>query len=46
MIQTNVEPESWKINGGPGTIVFDPARLMLVVKQTAEIHYMLGGGMK
>jgi hypothetical protein len=47
LIQTTIEPQSWKINNGPGTIVFDPARLAIVVKASAEVHYMLGGhGMK
>jgi hypothetical protein len=46
MIQTQVEPETWSINNGPGRIVFDPARMVLVVKATAEVHYMLGGGGK
>jgi hypothetical protein len=43
LIQTTIEPQSWKINNGPGTIVFDPARLALVVKASAEVHFMLGG---
>ena len=46
MIQTQVEPDSWAINNGPGRIFFDPTRMVLVVKATAEVHYMLGGGMK
>ena len=46
MIQTQVEPESWSINNGPGKIVFDPVRMVLVVKASAEVHYMLGGGGK
>jgi hypothetical protein len=46
MIQTQVEPESWSINNGPGRIYFDPTRMVLVVKATAEVHYMLGGGTK
>jgi hypothetical protein len=46
LIQTTIEPASWQINNGPGTIVFDPARLAIVVKQSAEVHLMLGGGVK
>lgn len=46
LIQHSVEPQSWQINNGPGTIVFDPARLALIVKQTAEVHLMLGGGVR
>jgi hypothetical protein len=46
MIQSQVEPDSWQINKGNGTIFFEPTRMVLVVKATAEVHYMLGGGMK
>ena len=28
-----IEPTSWQSGGGPGTIVFDPARMALIVKQ-------------
>ncbi len=43
-IQTTIEPETWSINNGPGKVYFDPLRMVLVVKATAEVHYMLGGG--
>jgi hypothetical protein len=46
MIEAQVEPETWSVNNGPGRIVFDPTRMVLVVKATAEVHYMLGGGGK
>ncbi|MHB1423160.1 MAG: hypothetical protein ACYC3I_08200 [Gemmataceae bacterium] len=39
----SLEPESWEGRGGPGTVTFDPARMALVVKQSAEIHHMLNG---
>jgi hypothetical protein len=39
-----IDPESWDTRGGPGTIAFDPVRMVLIIKQSAEIHYMLGGG--
>jgi hypothetical protein len=44
MITQNVEPDSWEVNGkgGHGTIIFDPVQFMLVVKQTAEVHYLMG----
>jgi hypothetical protein len=38
LIQRTIDPQSWQVNGGPGTIVFDPVRLSLVVKQSAEFH--------
>jgi hypothetical protein len=43
-IQSQVEPQSWSANGGNGTIVYDPIRMSLVIKNSAEMHYMLGGG--
>lgn len=42
VITGTVEPNSWWTNGGLGTIAFDPVRMTLVVRQTAEIHFMLG----
>lgn len=45
-ITQTVDPKSWKINNpdAVGTIVFDPVTMALMVRQTAEIHYSLGGG--
>jgi len=39
----NIEPESWEGKGGAGTVTFDPVRMAIVVKQSAEVHYMLNG---
>jgi hypothetical protein len=36
-----IDPESWEGRGGPGTIAFDPVRMALIIKQSAEVHYML-----
>ena len=38
-----IDPESWEGRGGPGTVTFDPVRMAIVVKQSAEVHYMLNG---
>ena len=46
MIKGSVDPNSWRDNGGEGTIVFDPRTLSIVVKQTAEVHSILGSGYK
>jgi len=48
MITQTVEPESWAVNGkgGLGTIAFEPVTMSLVVRQTAEVHFMLGVGMR
>ncbi|MFO0876597.1 MAG: hypothetical protein U0840_04420 [Gemmataceae bacterium] len=44
-ITQNVDSQSWKVNNpdAAGAIVFDPVTMTLVVKQTAEIHFMLSG---
>jgi len=44
MIQTSVDPQSWQANGGPGTIVYYAPSMSLIVKQSAEVHALLGGG--
>jgi len=43
MVQ-GIDPESWEGRGGAGTISFDPVRMSLVIKQSAEVHYMINGG--
>jgi hypothetical protein len=45
LIVGTIEPDSWQVNNpeAKGTIFFNPRTLTLVVKQSAEIHYMLGG---
>lgn len=44
MIQTTVDPNSWQVNGGPGSVAFDFGTMSLVVKNSAEVHAMIGGG--
>lgn len=39
----SIDPESWEGRGGPGTVTFDPVGMAIVVKQSAEVHYMLNG---
>jgi hypothetical protein len=48
LITQVVEPESWAINdkGGLGTIAFNPVTMAFVVRQTAEIHYLMGIAMR
>lgn len=41
LIQQTVEPDSWRVNGGPGTIV--PFQNMLIVRATILVHQRLGG---
>jgi hypothetical protein len=44
MIQSSVDPQSWQLNGGNGTISFDARSMSLVIRQSAEVHAMLGSG--
>jgi hypothetical protein len=44
LIQTTIEPSSWAYKDGPGTMIFDPGSMSIVVKQTAEMHMRLGLG--
>lgn len=41
LIQNTVEPDSWRINGGEGTIF--PFQRLLVVRNTILVHQRLGG---
>jgi hypothetical protein len=45
MLQTSVEPQSWQAGGGPGAIYFHYPTLSIVIKQSAEVHGMIAGGM-
>lgn len=43
MIQNSVDPMYWQQNGGPGSIVYHEQSGSIVVRASAEMHYMLGG---
>jgi len=45
MITQTFDPQSWQVNNpeAAGTITFDPISMSLIIKQTAEFHYMRGG---
>jgi hypothetical protein len=43
MVENSVDSNSWRINGGNGTISFHAASMSLLIKQSAEVHAMLGG---
>jgi hypothetical protein len=45
MIESSVEPSSWQRNGGSGTIAYNPQTSSLVIRQSAEVHAMIAGGM-
>jgi hypothetical protein len=46
LIQNSVEPMSWQKNGGNGTITFHAPTMSLVIRQSAEVHAILAGGVK
>lgn len=43
LIQATIAPQSWDVNGGPGTIIYWPAWHVLVVRQTDDVHEQIGG---
>lgn len=44
-IKSQVDPRSWQPEGS-GSIVFEPLSMSLIIRQTAEIHFLLGGSLK
>lgn len=38
LIVTTIAPQSWQVNGGPGSISYYSIRPALVVRQTDEVH--------
>jgi len=42
-LQSRVDPQSWRSNNpdASGAIAFDPVSMSLVVRQTAEVHFLL-----
>jgi len=46
LIQSQVEPNSWEKNGGPGTISYFAGTRTLIVRNTSEVHALMGFGSK
>lgn len=44
MVTTSVDPTYWAPTG-PGTVAFDPITNSLVVRASAEVHYMIGSSL-
>lgn len=42
LIQHVIAPQSWDVNGGPGSIYYWAPGHAIVVRQTAEVHHQLG----
>jgi hypothetical protein len=45
MIIDSVDSKSWQINGGAGTITFHLPTMSFIIRQSAEVHAMLGAGL-
>jgi hypothetical protein len=45
LITTTIDPQSWAPNG-PATIAFEPATMSLIIRQSAEVHMMIGVGLR
>ncbi|MBL8800024.1 MAG: hypothetical protein JNM56_39440 [Planctomycetia bacterium] len=43
LIQSTVDPPSWQANGGQGTIAFHAPSMALIIRNSAEVHGMMGG---
>jgi hypothetical protein len=41
MIVSTIDPDSWDVRGGPGTIRYFAPKMGLVVRQSAEVHASL-----
>ena len=46
MIQNQVDPNHWDANNGPGRVTFEPRSMSLIVRASAETHYMLGNNLR
>lgn len=46
LIQRVIRPESWDVNGGPGSIYYWYPGRALVIRQTQEVHEDIGGAVE
>lgn len=45
MIKSTIDPQSWDGKGGAGTIGFNIPTMSLIVRQSAEVHALIRGGL-
>jgi hypothetical protein len=45
LIQSSFDPKSWAPEG-PGKVLFDPVNMALVIRQSAEVHFMIGAALR
>jgi hypothetical protein len=43
LIESTIEPESWDVNGGPGTIRYYSPLHVLVIRNSQRVHEQIGG---
>jgi hypothetical protein len=46
LVKESVDPSSWQGSGGSGTITYHAPTASLVIKQSAEVHALLAGGLR
>ena len=46
LIQNTIAPESWKVNGGNGSISYYAPLKVLVIRQSGEVHHQIGGALR
>jgi hypothetical protein len=45
MIKEQLDPSSWQGGGGAGTITYSPLNKAFIIRQSAEVHSLLKGGL-
>jgi len=45
LIRSSIDPNSWDVNHGLGTIKYEPRTRTLIIRQSAEVHSMLGSSL-
>jgi len=45
MIQSTIDPQSWRGRGGEGLVGFNVPTMSLIIRQSAEVHAMIRGGL-
>jgi hypothetical protein len=45
MIEESVDTQSWRSHGGAGTITFHAPTMSFIIRQSAEVHGLLGAGL-
>jgi hypothetical protein len=45
MVTSSIDPMSWQGKGGTGAIGFNIPTMSLIVRQSAEVHLMIRGGL-